>query len=736
VSTYLYRLARWCFRHRRRVLSGWLLAVVVVVVLSVLGHGTENNNITIPGTESQQVVDLLEAKIPAFSGAQTQVVFASHGQQKVTSAAYAAGIQKAIKQMESVPQVAEVKDPILTRSISPDGEVALATVLWDTPAATVNDSSLSDLQAAAAPAQQAGLQVQYGGAVYPGWNPKVTETPEAIGIVIALIILLITFGAVTAAVLPIVSALIGVAITVTGITALAAVTNIATVSTTVAIMLGLSTGIDYGVFILSRHRSQLLAGKPMEESVATAVGTAGSAVVFAGATVIVALAGLSVVGIPFLRTMGLVAAAAVAISVLIALTLLPALLGFAGERITHFVGPRRSTREKTGRVGHAERIARRSATDPSTAAGATWGRFVSRFRFPVLLAGIAVPLIIAIPALSINLGLPSAVSQPTSSTARQAYDLITDHFGPGYNGPLLVVANPVPNAGDVAGITARLSKVPGVISAKPAAFQNNTAVIQVIPKTGPNDSATTALVNQIRGERTQLSGSSSINLLVGGATASNIDVSNKLTSALPIFLLVVVGLAFILLTFAFRTILVPITSIIGFLLSIAAALGATVAVFQWGWGASLFGAAKSPVTLSYLPTILVAIIFGLSSDYEVFVVSRIKEEFTKNGHARRAVERGTGVSVRVVSAAALIMFTIFCAFTTLPLSAVKPIAISFAVGVLIDAFVVRLTLIPATMAIIRAKLWYHPQWFSKYVPDPDIEGTQLEKRLAERPGPA
>jgi RND superfamily putative drug exporter len=288
----------------------------------------------------------------------------------------------------------------------------------------------------------------------------------------------------------------------------------------------------------------------------------------------------------------------------------------------------------------------------------------------------------------------------------------------------------------VAGITARLSKVPGVISAKPAAFQNNTAVIQVIPKTGPNDSATTALVNQIRGERTQLSGSSSINLLVGGATASNIDVSNKLTSALPIFLLVVVGLAFILLTFAFRTILVPITSIIGFLLSIAAALGATVAVFQWGWGASLFGAAKSPVTLSYLPTILVAIIFGLSSDYEVFVVSRIKEEFTKNGHARRAVERGTGVSVRVVSAAALIMFTIFCAFTTLPLSAVKPIAISFAVGVLIDAFVVRLTLIPATMAIIRAKLWYHPQWFSKYVPDPDIEGTQLEKRLAERPGPA
>ena len=663
-------------------------------------------------------------------------MFVSPGSQSVTSSADSAAIKQAIDQMAKVPQVAQVKDPILTKSVSPDGKVALATLLWNTPAATVNDSSLSDLQTAAAPATQAGLQVQYGGAVYPGWNPKVTETPEVIGIIIALIILLITFGAVTAAVLPILSALIGVVITVTGITALAAVTNIASVSTTVAIMLGLSTGIDYGVFILSRHRSQLLAGKPMEESVATAVGTAGSAVVFAGATVIVALCGLSVVGIPFLRTMGLVAAGAVLISVLIALTLLPALLGFAGEKITHFVGPRRRTREKTGRVGHAERIARRSATDPSTAAGAAWGRFVVRFRIPVLIAGIGVALVIAIPALSIDLGLPSAVSQPTSSTARQAYDTITDHFGPGYNGPLLVVANPVTSAGDVAGITSRVSKVPGVISAKPVAFQNDTAVIQVIPTTGPNDSATTNLVNTMRGERTQLSGSPSIDLLVGGSTASNIDVSTKLTDALPIFLLVVVGLAFILLTFAFRTILVPITSILGFLLSIAAALGATVAVFQFGWGASLFGAAKSPVTLSYLPTILVAIIFGLSSDYEVFVVSRIKEEFTKQGNARRAVERGTGVSVRVVSAAALIMFTIFAAFTTLNLSAVKPIAVSFAVGVLVDAFLVRLTLIPAAMAIIRAKLWYHPQWFSKYVPDPDIEGAQLEKRLAERRMPA
>jgi len=732
VSTYLYRLARWCYRHRRVVLAGWLVVAIVVVALSVIGNGSENDNITIPGTESQNVANLLQHKIPAFSGAQTQVVIAASDSQSVTSTASASAIQAAIKQLDTVPQVSRVINPVQAKLISPDGKVALATVLWNTSAANVKDSSLTALQTATAPAQRAGLGVRYGGAVYPDWNPKITETPELIGIVIALVILIITFGAFAAGLLPIISALIGVAITITGIGALAAVVNIATVSTTVALMLGLSTGIDYGLFILSRHRTQLLQGKPMEESVATAVGTAGSAVVFAGSTVIVALAGLSVVGIPFLMTMGLVAAGAVAISVLIALTLLPALLGFAGERVTRFVGSRR----KTGRVGRPERIARRTALEPRTAAGATWGRFVSRFRIPVLVAGLIVAAVIAIPALSIQLGLPSAESQPTSSTARQAYDLISDHFGPGLNGPLLAVANPVASEGEVTAITARLAQVPGVLSAAPAAFANGTAVIQIIPKTGPNASATTALVNRMRDERTQLADSPGTTLLIGGTTASNIDVSNKLTSALPVFLIVVAGLAFILLTFAFRTILVPIKSILGFLLSVVAALGAEVAVFQWGWGASLLGITKDPVTLSYLPTILVAIIFGLSSDYEVFVVSRIKEDFTKTGEARRAVERGTGVSVRVVSAAALIMFSIFCAFTTLKTTEVKPIAISFAVGVAVDAFVVRLTLVPAIMAIVGARLWWHPRWFSRYVPDPDIEGDQLEKHLAERRLPA
>jgi RND superfamily putative drug exporter len=546
-----------------------------------------------------------------------------------------------------------------------------------------------------------------------------------VGIAIAFVILLVAFGALVAAGMPILNAIIGVTITVSGITALAAVMNIATVSTTVALMLGLSTAIDYGLFILSRHRTQLLAGRPMGESVATAVGTAGSSVVFAGATVMVALIGLSVVGIPFLRVMGLVAAGAVAMSVLIALTLLPAVLGFAGERVTRFI-------RVSARPGHSERVARQAATEPERTAGAAWARFVVRHRIPVLLAGIAVLVGIALPITSMRLGLPSGAWQPKSNTGRQAYDLTSKHFGPGFNGALLAVATPVTGQESVKAITANLSKVPGVLTAAPAAYSNQTAVIQVIPKTGPDASATTNLVNRIRGERQQLAGTTGTELLVGGPTASNIDVSKKLSSALPVFLITIVALAFVLLTLAFRTALVPIKSIVGFLLSIAAALGAEVAVFQWGWGASLLGVTKSSVTLSYLPIILLAIIFGLSSDYEVFVVSRIKEHFTKTDDAREAVRYGAGVSVRVVTAAALIMFSIFVAFMTTNNVAVKPIAFSFAVGVLIDAFVVRLTLVPAFMAIVGRKLWYHPRWFEKHVPDPDIEGQRLE----ERPAPA
>ena len=440
---------------------------------------------------------------------------------------------------------------------------------------------------------------------------------------------MITFGAFAAAGMPILGAIIGVITTLMGITAVASVVTIASASTTVALMLGLSCGIDYGLFILSRHRTNLLNGMTPEESVPLAMGTAGSSVVFAALTVIIALCGLTVVGIPFLTVMGLAAAASVAVALLIALTLLPAMLGFAGTKVATFT--------RLPLLGaRAERVARRSAADPDSPAGARWARFVVRHRVLVLVGGIALLGVLAIPATQIQLGLPSGASQPHGNTQRKAYDLTTEGFGAGFNGALLIVAQDVRSPADTQQIAAALAKLPDVATVTPVTTQNGIALIRLIPESGPNDPATADLVHTLRDDRAAIEGQTGAHILVGGTTASNIDVSAKLSAALPIFLVVVVGLAFILLTFAFRTILVPIKSILGFLLSMAAALGAQVAMFQWGWGQHIFGITPAE-TISFLPIIMLAIIFGLSSDYEVFVVSRIKEEYTKNGDARRAV---------------------------------------------------------------------------------------------------
>jgi RND superfamily putative drug exporter len=723
MSTYLYRIARLAFRRRRTVLAVWLLAAIAAISIAQISGGKTNDTFTIPGTESQDAASVLTARLPAFSGGQTTIVFATtHGTAKVTDPADKAAIQTAMSKLKAVPQVVSVVTPFQSQLVSPSGQVALGQVQWAVPAVSVKDASLAAVTNAMKTAQAAGVEVEYNGSVYPGWRTVISEVPELIGLIIAFGILMITFGAFAAAGMPILGAIIGVITTLMGITAVASVLTIASASTTVALMLGLSCGIDYGVFILSRHRTNLLNGMTPEDSVPLAMGTAGSSVVFAALTVIIALCGLSVVGIPFLTVMGLAAAASVTVALLIALTLVPAMLGFAGAKIVTFA--------RLPLLGaRAERVARRSAADPDSSRGARWGRFVVRRRVPVLIGGIALLGVLAIPLASIHLGLPSGASQPKDNTQRKAYDLTTEGFGAGFNGPLLIVGQDVRGPADTQQMAAALTRLPDVAKVSPVITQNGIALIKLIPKSGPNDGATATLVHTIRDDRAAIEGTTGAHILVGGTTASNIDVSAKLSGALPIFLIVVVGLAFILLTFAFRTILVPIKSILGFLLSMSAALGAQVAIFQWGWGEHIFGITPSE-TISFLPIIMLAIIFGLSSDYEVFVVSRIKEDYTKNGDARRAVQRGVGVSARVVSAAALIMFFIFVAFMFTGDPTIKAIGFSFAIGVFLDAFVVRLTLVPAVMAIVRSKLWYHPVWFSKYIPDPDIEGQRLDRKLA------
>ena len=723
MSSYLYRIAHFAFRRRRLVLAIWLAAAIAAIAIGVASGGKTNDNFTIPGTEAQNAANVLSAKLPAFSGAQSTIVFATNGRAKVTDPAVKAAIETAMTKLKSVPQVSSVSGPFSGRLVSKSGNVALGQVQWSAAATNVKDTNLNSVKNAMKPVQTDGVQVAYNGSVYPGSHQRVSELPELIGLIVAFFVLMVTFGAFAAAGMPILGAIIGVVSTLMGITAISSVLSIASASTTVALMLGLSCGIDYGLFILSRHRTNLLNGMTPEESVPLAMGTAGSSVVFAALTVIIALCGLTVIGIPFLSVMGLAAAASVAVALLIALTLLPAMLGFAGAKVATFA--------RLPLLGaRAERVARRSAADPGSSRGAGWARFVVRNRVPVLIGGIIMLGVLAIPATQLHLGLSSGASQSKGNTERIAYDLTSQGFGPGFNGPLLIVAQGVNSPSDTGQIAGALVKVPDVAQVTPVVTQSGMSLIRVTPKSGPNDSATTKLVNTLRHDRAAIEGHTGAHILVGGTTASNIDVSSKLSSALPIFLIVVIGLAFLLLTFAFRTIWVPITSVLGFLLSMVAALGAQVAMFQWGWGKHIFGITSAP-TLSFLPIIMLAIIFGLSSDYEVFVVSRIKEEYTKNGDARRAVQRGTGVSARVVTSAALIMFSIFASFMLTNDPTTKAIGFSFAIGVFLDAFVVRLTLIPAMMAMIGSKVWYHPAWFAKYVPDPDIEGQRLDLHLAE-----
>jgi RND superfamily putative drug exporter len=717
VSVYLYRLARWCFRRRRIVLSAWLLIAIVLVAVAQLSGGKTSDAFTIPGTESQQVTSVLEAKLPAASGASTQVVFAT-SKADITSAADQKAIDQAIRQLAGLPQVTTVSNPYQARAISPDKHLALATVYYDAAAADVKASTVDKLEPAVAAARSTGVEVEFSGAVYP--KPSSGGSSEGAGLLIALVILVLTFGSFLAGALPIITALVGVIVSLMAMTALASVLTIASAATSVGTMLGISCGIDYALFILSRHRGNILAGQDPEEAAGRAAGTAGSSVVFAGLSVIIALCGLAVAGIPFLTTMGLVAAGTVLLALLIALTLLPAVLGFAGHRAARF--------SRWPVLRDAQRAARTANDDPGKLAGTRWAAWVVRRRIPVLIGGVIALGIVAIPILSLQLGLPGASSRSTSDTSRRAYDLTTEHLGAGYNGALTLVAENVTRASQAQADTAALGKVSGVASATVSVVTNGIAVISVVPTTGPNDPATTALVTRIRDDRAQLEGSTGTRILVGGTTAANIDVSAKLGAALPVFIITVAGLAFVLLTFAFGTILVPITSIIGFLLSVGAAFGAEVAVFQWGWLDSLLGIGKSE-TLSFLPIVLLAIIFGLSSDYEVFVVSRIKEQLTKTGDARQAVITGAGQSARVVTAAALIMAAVFASFILAPDPITKSIGFSFAVGVLVDAFVVRLTLIPAAMAIIGDRIWYHPRWYARYIPDPDIEGEKLERKL-------
>jgi RND superfamily putative drug exporter len=714
MATTLQRLGRASYRHRRRALGIWLAILVILGIASGLLSKPFSEEFTIPGTGSQRAIDLLKEKLPAASGAAGQVVFAAPAGGKVKEDA--AAIERSVVVARKTPGVVAVTNPIGSGAISPDGRFALAQVQFAEEKDQIESSQRESLQSSFGPAREAGLDVQFGGAAgeekeSPG------GTAELIGIVVALIVLTITFGSLLTAGLPLLTALIGVGTGVLGVTLVTAFTPLSSTTLVLATMLGLAVGIDYALFILSRFRTGVTGGMEPEESIAHAVGTAGSAVVFAGATVAIALAALAVCGIPFLTAMGLAAAATVVIAVLIALTLIPALIGFAGKRVLK-----------------GKDLERPHGTKATL--GARWVGLVTRHRVAAAgLAAIAL-LILAIPVLNMRLGLPGAGTAPKDQTKRKAYDLISEGFGAGSNGALTVVAELPSNGGEVAAkrVASNLGKLDDVASVAAPSFDQSKsiAVIGVTPKSSPDSTATEDLVETVRNQSVGANGS---NLLVAGATASNIDVSNQLAESLPLYLIVVVGLALLLLMVAFRSILVPLVAIGGFLLTIGASFGAVVAVFQEGTGASLFGVEASPSILSFLPVLAIGILFGLAMDYQVFLVSRMREEHAHGAEPLDSVREGFRHGARVVTAAGLIMIAVFSSFIIPEEPIIKSIGFALAIGILLDAFVVRMTIIPAVMAMLGARAWWLPGWLDRLIPNVDLEGAGL-KRPQPKPPPS
>jgi putative drug exporter of the RND superfamily len=724
MATYLHRLGGWAFDNRWKVLGAWILVLVAVGACAAAFAGETNDEFTVPGTESQTAQDLLEEKFPAASGATARMVFEAPAGETLADPENQAAVTESLAAAAKAEDVELVTDPFKDKTISEYGRIAFADVVYPVPADQISDTAADELEASAEPARAAGLEVDFGGGIV---IDEAETNSEAAGIIIAFVILSITLGSLLAAGMPILTAVLGVAIGLTGLTALTDVFTISETAPILATMLGLAVGIDYALFIISRHRQNIAEGLSPRDAAALAVATAGSAVVFAGTTVIIALVGLLIVNIPFLTVMGMAAAGTVFFAVLIALTLVPALLGFAGERITRL---NRVVGFRMKRPQRGEKVSTR------------WATFVTSRPAPVLATGLVLMLAAAIPALNLRLGLPDDGSQPESNTERKAYDRLTEGFGPGFNATLTAVVDApgLPRDDQIRlaqQLADALQDYPGVaaVSAPTQNFTHELTVVTVIPTTSPTSDETKDLVTALRGEADRIREQTGINAYVTGTTALNIDTSDSLSAAMPRYIIVVVGLALILLTVVFRSILVPIKAALGFLLTIATAMGVVVWIFQDGNLDSLFGVSVPAPILSFLPILLIGILFGLAMDYEVFLVSRMREAYMHSGDARQSIITGFGQSGRVVTAAALIMFGVFGAFVLSDDPITKSIGVSLAVGVLADAFIVRMTLVPAVMALLGDRAWSLPPWLDRHLPNLDIEGEGVTARRPHAPEP-
>ncbi len=718
MSSVLYRVGRRCFRRRRYVLAAWLVLAAVLAVVAINVKQPTNDSLAIPGTQSQQALNLLDQKFPGTGGAQAQVVFSVPAPKSLTDPAEYQAVEATLAQLRKLPQVVDVTDPYQTGTVSKNRQIAYATVAYPVAVADVTPKAQTALLNSGGPAKAAGITVNFGGQVAQASTKSDTDL---IGIVIAFLVLLIGFGSVVAGLLPLLSAVAGVAVTNLALLALTPVITESSTAPILATMIGLAVGIDYSLFVMNRHRQQIIGGMDLHESAGRAIATSGSSVCFAGTTVLIALAALSIVNIPFLTVMGLSAAGAVVVAVLAAITLMPALLGFAGHRLIASRWARRKI-QKAAAPGYEPMSWRYAST-------------LKRVPILVVLAGIILPLLVAVPFMHIRLGLPDAGSQPTSQTTRRAYDLITEGFGPGANGPLLVVVyapggmTPAQKEAFTTFYKKQTTHLAADIAEVGKPIPNTAGdvyLIQVIPKTGPDDPATTALIGRIRAVVAEGQREYGLDTYITGQTALNIDTSAKLSSALPAYLAIIIVLCLIVLIMVFRSLLVPITAVVGYVLSILAALGAVTFVFQDGHLTGVFGIARPGPVLSFLPIILLGILFGLAMDYEVFLVSRMRDE-SRHKEATTAVTDGYTDSAKVVASAAIIMTSVFASFILSPDPTTKSLGFSLALGVLIDAVVIRMTVVPATMYAA----WWLPNWMQRALPDIDIEGDKLDEQAPQ-----
>jgi putative drug exporter of the RND superfamily len=719
----------------------WVFIIAWVIILGgLLGAkhafgGEYVNNYTISGSDSAAGLDVLNKTFPQQSGFGGQIVFHAHSG-KVSDQQSA--VDQSVSNVSKLPNVIKAVSPFSSSNsgtVSKDGTIAYASVAWNVNPNSLDTSYLDKLNNAVAPATKAGLQVEYGAAAGEIGQKTSDIKSEVIGLACALVLLLIMFWSLMAAAIPLVSAIFSVLCGLALLGLLARVLTFPTSAPTIATLLGLGVAVDYGLFLVARHREQLDNGMEVVPSVRRAAGTSGAAIVVAGSTVAVSVLGLYISGVAFVGSLGLAAALVVIVTMVSALTLVPAFMGLVRGGV-RALGARVQAHKAglTGQEQAAQTAAARHAQHEDSAF-ARWGRMVSGHPWPWAVASVAALVVLAIPLFSITLGQPDNGTNPTSETSRQAYDLISQGFGVGVNGPLTVVVklpdqSSSANSSLLSAMQSDIAKTAGVASVTPASVNSagTTAVFNVIPATRPQATQTTALVTTLRDDVLPKEHATSY---VTGTTAGAVDFTSQITSRLPWLIIAVVAISFLLLTTAFRSVVIAAKAAILNILSIGAAYGVIVAIFEWGWGKSLIGLQSTLPIPAYVPMLVFCIVFGLSMDYEVFLLSRVHEAWLETGDAHRAVAIGIGSTARVITTAAAIMIVVFTSFVLDPDPTVKMLAIGMAFAVLIDASLVRMALVPSIMSLLGSHAWWLPRWLEPVVPRIQLEGSVAEPAAVE-----